>query len=214
MFYGNYASLIKDNPSLILFDWNDTLVGTEKTPLSFGNKDEPFHGAVEFLEHIRSLGIKTAIISNSIVLYVRERAAYQNVRKLDCLCKLFDLIVGTCDIKAVYEVNKPAIKPSINCHRNESGKIYCEKNQEDKECAYFIKPNASVGEAILDHFGGREKHPNVWMVGDEKSDIQFALNSNFIPIGSQNTYAISQHSTLNFNNYPDFFQWPVNRIDN
>lgn len=212
MFDTKYKKFLMQKPSLFLFDWDNTLVGTESDDFSFADNAEPFEGAVDFLKHLKYLNIKTAIISNTDGYFVRERVENEHVKKIHCLSSLFDLIVGQRDIKAIYKVNEPAIKPSINCHRTVDGKTYCVFDKDNEEYCYFTKPSVYVGEALVDYFGGREKNPNVWMIGDARSDIEFAEKCDFLPIGFRNTHAILQQGTLNFNNYYELLHWFVDNI--
>lgn len=77
----------------------------------------------------------------------------------------------------------------------------------------YLKPSQALGKDFIETWQLQvgyklkdEKKPVVWMIGDAASDIKFAQNNDFLPIGFQNQYA-KENGFLNFDSYPDFQEW-------
>lgn len=160
---------IGKKPSVILFDWNNTLIDTIEGTYVEEMDEKLFDGAIAFLHYLKKQDIKVGLISNENNVILQE-----NVRqkKID---QIFDLIIGSGD-------------------------------------TLFFKPDKNLGEYIVNHFGGLEQNPYIWMVGDSDRDLQFAINSDFMPIGFQSEKLFEGH--VNFDNYQDFHNWFRKNFEN
>lgn len=213
MFDVNSKQLMQKKPDLILFDWDDTLVQYKDTGLYVGNIDKPFAFTVDFIEYVKSLGVSVAVVSNTRGPYVRERAGNQNVDSLQSFCSLFDLIIGARDVVITFDNNSNIIeKPKLDWYSEKKNN----NRSENRDYAFFIKPSKCMGDLTVKAVSekvGKDVSGNVWMVGDAPSDIQFARNCGFLPIGFRNQYAMTAKDALNFNDYYDFLQWFIDNVN-
>lgn len=68
------------------------------------------------------------------------------------------------------------------------------------------KQNKILGEKILDQLDFDKENSCVWMIGDGETDIVFAVNSAFLPIGYNNNYA-EENGYFNYENHADLLNY-------
>lgn len=156
---------IGNKPSVILFDWNNTLIHTNEG--YYEENEKLFENAMTFLKYLKNQNIKLGIVSNE------NNVILNNSLKHKQIDHLFDLIIGGGD-------------------------------------TVFFKPAAELGAYVIEKLGGLDDNPYIWMVGDSNRDLQFALNSNFMPIGFQGGELFKGY--LNFESYTSFHQWFAKRF--
>lgn len=87
----NEKYYLDHKPSVILFDWNDTLVDAIEGSYAQEKDEKLFEGAVRFLNYLKEQGIKLGVVSNENNMILR--AALKR-KKID---HFFDLIMGGGD---------------------------------------------------------------------------------------------------------------------